>query len=138
KVADKALSAMDLPACEDGCLLLYRSLSRNKSPKVRINGQLTTVSNLQALGEIWIDFHGPGEPQKLFSESWQLTLLDLYTRNADAMKRYRERYRNCRKLLAEMEALRRAERLSPDEQEFLQQQIAWMDELNVSEESIQE
>src|SRR5690606_7207677 len=77
KLLDEALQSMDLPVCEDRCLLLHRSLSRSKSPKVRVNGQLTTVSNLQALGELWIDFHGPGEPQKLFSEVWQLTLLDL-------------------------------------------------------------
>src|SRR5690606_20777536 len=118
---DEVLQSMDLPVCEDRCLLLHRSLSRSKSPKVRVNGQLTTVSNLQALGELWIDFHGPGEPQKLFSEAWQLTLLDLYARNTADMAKYREKFRLWRQLLGEMDSLRRAEKLSPEEKEFLQQ-----------------
>src|SRR3990172_1059396 len=59
---DAALAALDLPACEDGLLVLKRSLPRDKAPKITVNGGLATLATLQTLGELWIDFHGPGEP----------------------------------------------------------------------------
>jgi len=80
KTIDTALEKLGLPACEDGALVLRRSLSRSKAARIHINGALATLAALETLGENWIDFHGPGEPQKLFKESVQLELLDAYAR----------------------------------------------------------
>ncbi len=62
---DRALEALDLPPCDDGVLILKRSLPRDKAPKISVNGSLATLTALQELGEHWIDFHGPGEPRRL-------------------------------------------------------------------------
>src|SRR5476649_2632071 len=56
------LAELELPTCEDGVLLLKRTLSRDKVPKITVNGSLATLAALAGLGEHWIDFHGPGEP----------------------------------------------------------------------------
>ena len=77
---DKLLEAAGLPTCEDGLLLLKRTVHQ-EIPRIQINGSLATLSQLQALGESWIDFHGPGEPQKLFQEKRQLEMLDTYAGN---------------------------------------------------------
>ena len=133
---NQRLASLDLPPCEEGSLLLSRTIPREKAARVQINGVLTTLRALQEIGEGWIDFHGPGEPQKLFSEAWQLTLLDAYTEHGEAMDAYRSGYRSWRKLLAEIEALRTAEQLSDDERAFLQAQIEMIDAAEVSTEGM--
>ncbi|OHE85948.1 MAG: DNA repair protein RecN [Verrucomicrobia bacterium RIFCSPLOWO2_12_FULL_64_8] len=133
---DAALAALDLPACEDGLLVLKRSLPRDKAPKITVNGGLATLATLQTLGELWIDFHGPGEPRRLLKESAQLELLDLFARNAKELAAYREQYRAWRALQAEKEKLARETKLAPDQIEFLQSQLAKMDRLELTEEAI--
>lgn len=72
-----ALDALALPRCEDGQLILRRAIHVSKPGRISVNGSLATLAQLAALGETWIDFHGPGEPQKLFHEHHQLEILDL-------------------------------------------------------------
>ena len=75
-------------------MILYRSLDASKMSKIRINGSLATLSQLKTLGEYWIDFHGPGEPQKLFKEHCQLELLDAFSQNDSLLENYRSFSRN--------------------------------------------
>jgi DNA repair protein RecN (Recombination protein N) len=124
---DACLADAGLPPCEDGRLLLSRTLARSRAAQVRINGRLATVAALQALGACWIDFHGPGEPQKLFAESWQLTLLDQYARHADALAAYATAYAGWRATLAGIAELRATGSLDPDEAAFLRGQIERID-----------
>ena len=56
---DAVLAELGLPACEEGMLVLKRSLPRDKPPRITVNGSLATLAALQRLGEHWIDFHGP-------------------------------------------------------------------------------
>lgn len=133
---DAALEALGLPPCEDGALVLRRSIHRQKGGKAQVNGSLATVGALQRLGEIWVDFHGPGEPQKLFHESNQLALLDVFARNQQALAAYQADFREWRDTLAQMDELRRAGQLSPEEAEFLQGQIDAIDAVEPGDESI--
>src|SRR5262245_25573206 len=61
KRIDALLAELELPPCEEGLLILKRSLPREKPPKITINGSLATLAALQRVGEHWIDFHGPSE-----------------------------------------------------------------------------
>lgn len=131
------LEAAELPACEDGQLLLRRVITRTgRMQKTIVNGALTTLANLQALGEYWIDFHGPHEPQSLFKEKRQLELLDGFARNQEILKRYQQGYRDWKEVLRQIESLRQQEQLSPEEIEFLQSQIALIESVELTEESI--
>lgn len=134
---DAALLELGLPSCEEGVLLLRRTLSRKRLPQVQINGRLTTLANLQALGQFWIDFHGPGEPQKLFHEKWQLELLDLFAGNARARREYAEAFQAWKDKLKEAEALARQEALDPEEAEFLRRQVASIDAAAISPEAVE-
>lgn len=135
---DAALEARNLPLCEDGQLILRRVLARDKPSRISINGSLATVTQLQEIGKCWIDFHGPGEPQKLFHESEQLLLLDLFAGLELEVREYGSVYRQWRKKLEEMETLRSGTRLSPEEASFLQNQIGEIDSLKLSEERIEQ
>ncbi len=135
---DRILEEMGLAVCEDGTLLLKRVLPRERMARVTVNGSLTTLANLQRLGDLWIDFHGPDDPQKLFQPVYQLELLDLYARSGELLEKYVARYSRWKELLAERERLATAGRLSEDEIEFYRGQIAKIDACGVSEESIEE
>jgi DNA repair protein RecN (Recombination protein N) len=137
KKIDALLAELDLPPCEDGALLLKRSLPRDKAPKLTVNGGLATLAALQRLGEHWIDFHGPSEPRRLLRESCQLELLDLFGRAGGALATYQERYHAWRELVAERERLAGETKLAPDQIEFLQNQLAKIDALELTDEAIE-
>ena len=135
---DLRLEELGLTTCEDGVLLLNRSIHRKKMPKVLINGRMATLTQLQGLGESWIDFHGPSEPQKLFQEKRQLEMLDAYAGLSEEMVGYAAEHSEWKERLREIRNLESSEQLDADEFDFVQKQIAKIDALEVSEESIEE
>ena len=133
---DQVLGELQLPACEEGLLILKRSLPREKAPKITVNGSLATLAALQRLGEHWIDFHGPSEPRRLLKESCQLDLLDLFGRAEDALADYQAAFRAWRELASEHERVARETKLDPDQIDFLRNQLARLDALDLTEEAI--
>ena len=133
---DAVLAELDLPPCEDGLLLLKRSLPRDKAQKITVNGSLAALSTLQKLGEHWVDFHGPSEPRRLLKETCQLELLDLFARNVEGLAEYQANYRSWRNLLSERERIAQEAKLSPDQIDFLQNQLARIDALELTNDAI--
>lgn len=133
---DMILANLSLPACDDGVLIIKRSLPRDKAPKLSVNGGLATLSALQELGAQWIDFHGPGEPRRLLKENGQRELLDLFARNSGVLEKYQALYQRWRELVAERERLAGAEKLSADQIDFLRLQLAKVDALELTDEAI--
>ena len=133
---DEVLKSLDLPACDDGLLILKRSVHATKAGRISINGGSATLTQLQQLGELWIDFHGPGEPQKLMRAETQLEMLDLHAGLACALATYRTGWRLRNDLLREAAEAATAERLSEDEATFLRSQLDKLDSLDLSEEAI--
>lgn len=133
---DALLAELDLPACEDGLLLLKRSLPREKAPRLSVNGGLATLAALQRLGESWIDFHGPSEPRRLLKESCQLELLDLFARAENELAAYHAAYRAWRELIAERDRLANETRLAPDQIAFVEAQLAKLEALELTDEAI--
>ncbi len=137
KAIDAVLAALDLPACEDGVLILRRSLPREKAPKISVNGSLATLAALQRLGEHWVDFHGPSEPRRLLKESCQLELLDLFGRSGGALAAYGARYGVWRELVAERQRVATETKLSPEQIEFLRNQLTKIEALELTAEAIE-
>lgn len=135
---DALLEALGLPPCEDGQLVLSRTLHKTKPPRIHINGAVSTLGALKELGEAWVDFHGPGEPQKLFAEKHQLAMLDQYAGNEEALQDYAADYARWRHTIGERDALRQAERLSDDEADFIRSQLDTIDAVDPTEDSIAE
>ncbi len=133
---DMVLANLSLPACDDGVLIIKRSLPREKAPKLSVNGGLATLAALQELGTQWIDFHGPGEPRRLLKENGQRELLDLFARNSGVLDKYQALYGQWRELLAERDRLAGADKLSADQIDFLKIQLAKIDALDLTEEAI--
>lgn len=133
-----ALESLNLPLCEENTLILKRSIEREKSPRIQINGSLSSLSSLQILGEFWIDFHRPSEPQKLLQHQYQLQILDLYGGLMPLLKEYSDLYFKWKNLLKTVQELSDKERLSQDEIDFYQSQINKITAINPTEESIRE
>lgn len=131
------LETAGLPPCDEGVLLLQRTIHRTKMPRIQINGSMATLTQLQHLGESWIDFHGPGEPQKLFQEKRQLEMLDIYAGNEKALVEYSVEYALWRAALQEIIDLESGERLDADEVDFVHKQLNKIDAADVSEASIE-
>lgn len=133
---DEFLKSLDLPACDDGLLILKRSVHATKAGRISVNGGAATLTQLQQLGELWIDFHGPGEPQKLMRAETQLEMLDLHAGLASPLAAYRAGWRQRNDLLREAAEAASAERLSEDEETFLRAQLEKLDTLDLSDEAI--
>lgn len=133
---DMVLANLSLPSCDDGVLIIKRSLPREKAPKLSVNGGMATLSALQELGAQWIDFHGPGEPRRLLKENGQRDLLDLFARNSGVLEKYQALFGQWRDLLVARTRLAGADKLSTDQIDFLQLQLAKIDALELTEEAI--
>lgn len=133
---NQVLGTLELPPCEDGVLILKRSLPREKAPKITVNGSLATLAALQQLGEHWIDFHGPSEPRRLLKDACQLELLDLFGRAGAELAAYGTAYRSWRDLVAEQARVAQETKLAPDQVEFLRNQVARLDALELTAEAV--
>lgn len=134
---DAVLTELELPPCEEGLLILKRSIAREKAPKITVNGSLATLAALQRLGEHWIDFHGPSEPRRLLKESCQLELLDLFGRSGEALAAYQAKYHGWRELVTEREKVANETKLSPEQIDFLRNQLAKISALELTDEAIE-
>ncbi len=137
KAIDALLAELDLPECEDGMLILKRSVPREKAPKITVNGGLATLTALQRLGESWVDFHGPSEPRRLLKESCQRELLDLFGRAEPTLAAYRVKYDAWRAKLADRDQLAGETKLAPDQIKFLESQLSRLDALELTDEAIE-
>lgn len=133
---DAALDALELPPCEEGQLILRRKICAAKPGRISVNGTPATLAQLAQLGGFWIDFHGPGEPQKLFHEKFQLEILDAFAGAVPARERYAERWRDWKRALAEIAEIRAQEKMSPDEIAFAQAQLDALNRLDLSDEAL--
>ena len=135
---DKLLESSGLPPCEDGTLLISRVVGISKPSRAFVNSSPVPLSFLSKLGGYWIDFHGPGEPQKLFSRKNQLEMLDTFAGDSQLLEEYMRIYSERRQMLSNIESLSQTKSLGEDEIEFLRSRIAAIDAVNPTEESIAE
>lgn len=133
---DALLDELGLPACEEGRLLLRRTVHTAKPGRILVNGANATLAQLETLGALWIDFHGPGEPQKLFKESCQLEMLDAYADNDERLAAYGRRHADWRAVLRRIEDIASQEKLSEDEAAFIRSQIEKMDGVDLADDAV--
>ncbi|WP_018290527.1 DNA repair protein RecN [Verrucomicrobium sp. 3C] len=72
------LESSGIAPCEEGRLLVKRSISPSGGSRQFINGCSTTLAVLRRVGDSLLDLHGPHEHQSLLPRSAQLSLLDAF------------------------------------------------------------
>jgi len=135
---DETLNELGLaPTDEKGILILKRTIYSDRPQRIYVNGGLATLAALQKLGKRWIDFHGPGEPQKLLLEKYQLKMLDVFSGLESEVSDYQSGYDHWKALLKSVENMKESEQLSEDEQYFYKGQIDEIDSINPTQERIE-
>lgn len=77
---DAFLEEAGLPPCEEGMLLVRRTISSAGGGRVHVNDAPSTVQTLRALGKLLVDVHGANDHQSLLEEAFQRGVLDAYGR----------------------------------------------------------
>ncbi len=86
----RALEEGGAEPCEDGRLLLKRTVQTEGAGRQFVNGSACTLALLRALGDRLVDLHGPHDHQSLFSREQQTRLLDSYASCGEALAAYTE------------------------------------------------
>jgi len=104
-----------LDACQDGQLILKRSVTAAGTNRQFVNGSPTALSSLAAVGEWLVDIHGPHDHQSLLQPARQLAILDAFGKLEPEVESYAALLR-ARQALQEQKAA-----LIVDEKTYLQQ-----------------
>lgn len=134
---DALLESWGLPSCEEGVLIIRRCL-QDKASRCWINGSASTTSKLLLLKDLWIDFHGPGDHQKLFSEAYQLAMLDAFSENEGLKAHYEKAFDDWQSLLKAKDRLQSQDILTSEESALLQSTLDTFELLELTEEAIQD
>ena len=121
--------------CEDGVLIINRTLSREGKNVCRINGAPVTVSMLREIGGELIDIHGQHDNQSLFSPEKHCGVVDSFAGNTDLITDYREKYGRLCEIRSKLKKLTTDESSKSQRIDFLTYQI---DELEKAEITIGE
>lgn len=122
--------------CEDGSLVIKRTVSTGGAGKQFVNGSPCTLALLRQLGDLLVDLHGPHDHQSLFSRDQQMLVLDSFA-GADSLRsEYAARRRDWMHLTAEKKRLTENAEALARELDLLSHQVAEIDEaaLQASEE----
>ena len=116
--------------CEDGVLIINRTLSREGKNICRLNGAPVTVSMLREIGGELIDIHGQHDNQSLLSPEKHCGFVDSFAGNADIIADYREKYGRLCEIRSKLKKLTSDESSKSQRIDFLTYQI---DELEKAE-----
>ena len=78
RAVDAVLAEAGLAPCEDGTLILRRTLAANGTGRIRVNDAPATAALLRRLAPLLTDIHGPNDNLSLLDGAFQLRLLTAY------------------------------------------------------------
>lgn len=102
---DAILEENGLEPCEEGQLILKRTLSASGSNRQFVNGSPATLNLLAAIGEWLVDIHGPHDHQSLLHPAQQLAILDAFGGLGSACETFAQKLRERNKIQSEKQAL---------------------------------
>ncbi len=87
-----ALEAVGLPPCDDGQLVIRRTITESSSKNL-VNDSPVTLPVLKSLGDVLVDMHGPYDHQSLLHTDAQMDILDAFGQLDAERAAYREQYK---------------------------------------------
>ncbi len=90
RTVDALLDAGGLPSCEEGRLLVRRSVAAAGAGRCLVNDASVTVQTLRRLGSLLVDIHGPYDHQSLLDPDFQRNILDAYGHCLPQLSAYAE------------------------------------------------
>ena len=125
----EVLSEAGLPECEEGSLIVRRTLSAAGGGRAWVNDAGTTVATLRKLGRILVDVHGARANQKILEEGFQRGALDSFGGicGGAVWNEYAAAWGELKDVRGELEAME-ADGVRADELEMLRFQVEELDE----------
>jgi DNA repair protein RecN (Recombination protein N) len=116
---DAVLNEAGLEPCQDGELLIKRTISTGGANKQFVNCSPVTIQVLKSLGEFLVDLHGPHDHQSLNSRERQLDMLDKFAGIEDMRTKYEASWREWRTAVTELDELENSERIGTQQLDML-------------------
>ena len=120
-------------SCEDGVLLLQKTLFADGKSQTRMNGQIVTQAMQRKVAGMLVSIHGQADSQKLLQKAGHLSLVDAYCKPDAELDAYRAVYRAYREIEAKLAARSADNAENLRRKEMLRYQIADIDALKLRE-----
>lgn len=104
-VLDARLQSIGLPACEEGQLVLRRTVHREGRSRAWVNGSPVTIGQLGLVARGLVDISGQHEHTSLMDPAGHLLLLDLYAGLGPKVAEYRELFDRLSEATRRLESL---------------------------------
>lgn len=98
--------------------IVRREILPSGKSRAFINDVPTTLQILQQLGNFLIDIHTQHQTQDLFSEKYQLNLIDVYADNANLLKDYQQQLQSFKKYQQQLNLLKEQQSQAAKEQGY--------------------
>ncbi|HLW61993.1 MAG TPA: DNA repair protein RecN [Flavobacterium sp.] len=98
--------------------IIRREILPSGKSRAFVNDVPTTLQNLQKLGNALIDIHTQHQTQDLFSEAYQINLIDVYADNTQLLTEYRQELNTFKKFQKSLLALKEAQSQAVKEQNY--------------------
>ena len=125
------LEELDLPAEENGDLILSRAITLSGKNNCRVNGTPVTVAALRQLGNALVNIHGQHDSQALLDPARHVGFIDAMAENAALREEYRRAYLQLRALQKEQAALQMDENEKARRLDMLRHQIAELEQAEI-------
>lgn len=118
--------------CEDGVLLVNRTLNRDGKNICRLNGVPATVSMLREIGRELIDIHGQHDNQALLSPEKHCGFIDSFAANGEILTDYRQKYARLCEIRSQLKKLTTDESSKSQRIDFLTYQIDELEKADIT------
>ena len=119
RAVDAVLEEAGLEPCQDGELIVKRTISASGANKQFVNCSPVTIQVLKSLGEHLVDLHGPHDHQSLNSRERQLDMLDKFAGIEELRGKYEASWQSWCAAATELDELENSERASSQQIDML-------------------
>lgn len=118
--------------CDDGVLIMNRTINRDGKNTCRINGTPVTVSMLREIGRELIDIHGQHDNQSLLSPEKHCGFVDSFAGNSALRADYGEKYSSLCAIRSKLKKLTTDESSKSQRIDFLTYQIDELEKADIT------
>lgn len=118
--------------CEDGVLIVNRTLNRDGKNICRLNGVPATVSMLREIGRELINIHGQHDSQALLSPERHCGFIDSFASNGEILGDYRQKYARLCEIRSKLKRLTTDESSKSQRIDFLTYQIDELEKADIT------
>ena len=111
---------------------LYREIDKKGKTKILINNKAANATELAALGDFLVDFHGQHEHQTLFKTATHIDMLDKFCGLEKELKKVKEAYQKTQEIKAKIAAVQQTEEEKQKALAFYTYQLEEIEKINPS------